>query len=45
MWQLPQIFLLAVGEVLVSVTGMEFSYSQVLLMANNVMNTENNVIF
>jgi solute carrier family 15 oligopeptide transporter 1 len=27
-WQIPQIFVIAVGEVLVSVTGLEFAYSQ-----------------
>ncbi|KAI6204173.1 hypothetical protein M3Y94_00641600 [Aphelenchoides besseyi] len=27
-WQIPQIYVIAVGEVLVSVTGLEFAYSQ-----------------
>ena len=27
-WQLPQLFLIALAEVLVSVTGLEFAYSQ-----------------
>ena len=27
-WQLPQFFLISVGEVLVAVTGLEFAYSQ-----------------
>lgn len=28
LWQLPQFFIITVGEVLFSVTGLEFSYSQ-----------------
>jgi POT family proton-dependent oligopeptide transporter len=28
LWQLPQYLLLTLGEILVSVTGLEFSYSQ-----------------
>lgn len=28
-WQIPQYFLITVGEVVFSVTGLEFSYSQV----------------
>lgn len=28
LWQLPQFFVITVGEVLFSVTGLEFSYSQ-----------------
>lgn len=28
-WQIPQYFLMTVGEVVFSVTGLEFSYSQV----------------
>lgn len=28
-WQIPQYFLLTLGEVVFSVTGLEFSYSQV----------------
>ena len=27
-WQIPQIYVIAFGEVLVSVTGLEFAYSQ-----------------
>ena len=29
LWQVPQHFLLAVGEVLLVITGLDFSYSQV----------------
>jgi hypothetical protein len=28
LWQLPQLFVMTVGEILFSVTGLEFSYSQ-----------------
>uniref|UniRef100_A0A914RBC6 Uncharacterized protein n=1 Tax=Parascaris equorum TaxID=6256 RepID=A0A914RBC6_PAREQ len=28
LWQLPQFFVITLGEVLFSVTGLEFSYSQ-----------------
>ena len=29
LWQFPQHFLLAVGEILLAITGLDFSYSQV----------------
>jgi dipeptide/tripeptide permease len=37
LWQLPQYFCLTVGEVLFSVTGLEFSYSQATSNMKSVM--------
>ena len=31
MWLLPQYFVITVGEIMLSITGLEFSYSQVTL--------------
>ena len=46
-WQLPQFFLISVGEVLVAITGLEFAYSQapptyrysILLLPTNPLQT------
>jgi len=31
-WMIPQFFIITVGEVFLSVTGLEFSYTQVILI-------------
>ena len=31
LWLLPQYFVITVGEIMLSITGLEFSYSQVII--------------
>ena len=42
MWQIPQIFLMTTGEILISVTGLEFSYSQAPLFMKSVLQVDRN---
>lgn len=37
LWQVPQICLISLAEVLISVTGLEFSYSQAPLFMKSVL--------
>ena len=41
LWQIPQYFLLTLGEILISVTGLEFSYSQSPLFMKSVLQVTN----
>jgi dipeptide/tripeptide permease len=52
LWQLPQIFVITVGEILFAVTGLEFSYSQaapsmksVSLLPYNFINSTFDIAF
>ena len=39
LWLLPQYFVITVGEIMLSITGLEFSYSQVIEYFFNVQNS------
>lgn len=45
LWQLPQFFVITVGEVLFSVTGLEFSYSQASPNMKSVLQVKFNKVF
>lgn len=45
LWQLPQFFVITLGEILFSVTGLEFSYSQAPPNMRSVLQVNHSHVF